>query len=176
MRLLQLEDLTPNQLHLLHLAVYYARKQVSMISTIIRSRLAGHERRQRAQRQSVSIVRAHMRLTTPPAGHTYTVRWYTYVHVRAGSICRLESRTRRAPARGALRDECPALAQAGPCRDARCTFPLRIGRDGSRCFSGMRYFGSSWRSAVQIAVRRPLALSQRMQDGKRAVSGGLIDE
>jgi hypothetical protein len=46
-RLLQLEDFTPNQLHLLHLAVYYARKQVSMISSINRSRLAEHERRQR---------------------------------------------------------------------------------------------------------------------------------
>jgi hypothetical protein len=59
-RLFQLEDFTPNQLHLLHLAVYYARKQVSMISSIIRSRLAEHKRRRRAQQHQVhlNLVRA----------------------------------------------------------------------------------------------------------------------
>jgi hypothetical protein len=62
--LLQLEDFAPNQLHLLHLAVYYARKQVSMISRIIRSRLVEHERRQRAQRQVTS--RSYARVCAPP--------------------------------------------------------------------------------------------------------------
>lgn len=33
MRLLKLVDLAPNQLHLLHLTMYYARKLVSDIST-----------------------------------------------------------------------------------------------------------------------------------------------
>ena len=45
-----------------------------------------------------------------------------YVDARARSICQPGSRTRRAPARGAQPDECPAvLAQAGLCRDARYT-------------------------------------------------------
>jgi hypothetical protein len=89
-RLLQLEDLPPYQLHLLHLTVHYARKQVSMISTIICSRLAEHQRRQRARSaRRASNTCARMRFSTPPAGHTNTVRGiltFMFVLVRSASL------------------------------------------------------------------------------------------
>jgi hypothetical protein len=50
-RLLELEDLTPYQLHLLHLTMYYARKQVSMISSANDGRRTGQSKRLRAERK-----------------------------------------------------------------------------------------------------------------------------
>lgn len=80
-------------------------------------------KRLRAERlKCFQCMRASVLLRVASRPHRDSAQ-YAYVGVRARWFCRPESRTRRAPARGAQPDECLAApGQAGPCRDARCTW------------------------------------------------------
>jgi hypothetical protein len=175
-RLLELVDLSPHQLHLLHLTMYYAHKSVSMISNANGSRTSEQSKQLRAERdRCFQCLRARvllLRAAIRPPHVVCKMLTLMFMLVRSAGLG-LEF--------GAHLLEELSQTSAWRCLPRRAHTAMRVVHGCPWLRSTRRACRECWAIVVWLAVCGPdhsapsaLSLVARPGEGRRAI-GGSVD-